>query len=275
MKPKFTGIALLSSILLVSATSQTRPADNSLETIKKYGWSAVPHAQSTLLKDVSPWEPANYTVAEIKVPDSEVVKQAVRYAKDHLPEQVFNHSMRVYYYAGAAIAEKHLPSFIPSLETYFLTCLFHDIGTTQENLHATLLSFEFYGGYLALNQLQAYGAPREQAESVTEAVIRHQDLGDIGSITSVGQLIQLSTLFGVDNAGNNPTLISRQTIESVVAAYPRGHWSSCFSHTIDKELELKPWAHSSAIPNFAPSVAGNKLMEPWDALGRNISCPAI
>jgi cyanamide hydratase len=80
-----------------------------------------------------------------------------------------------------------------------LTCLFHDIGTTQENLHATLLSFEFYGGYLALNQLQDYGAPKEQAESVTEAIIRHQDLGDIGTISTVGQLIQLSTLFGTPN----------------------------------------------------------------------------
>jgi len=62
-----------------------------------------------------------------------------------------------------------------------------------------LLSFEFYGGYLALNQLQEYGAPREQAESVAEAIIRHQDLGDIGTISTVGQLIQLSTLFGTLN----------------------------------------------------------------------------
>jgi cyanamide hydratase len=44
--------------------------------------------------------------------------------------------------------------------------------------------------------LQAYGAPKEQAESVTEAIIRHQDLGDIGTISTVGQLIQLSTLYG-------------------------------------------------------------------------------
>lgn len=98
--------------------------------------------------------------------------------------------------AGAAIAQKHLPSFLPSLETYYLTSLLHDIGTTNENIHATHLSFEFYGGFLALKLLQDYGAPREQAESVAEAVIRHQDLGDVGNITTVGQLIQLATLFG-------------------------------------------------------------------------------
>ncbi|KAF1974620.1 urea hydro-lyase/cyanamide hydratase [Bimuria novae-zelandiae CBS 107.79] len=246
-------------------------ADNSNNTLEKYGWTSVPHDQSVLLKDVSPWDPANYTVSQIQLPESDIAKKVAEYAKERLPEQVFNHSMRVYYY-GAAIARKHLPSFVPSLETYFLTCLLHDIGTTQENIHATLLSFEFYGGYLALNLLQDYGAAKEQAESVTEAIIRHQDLGDIGTITTVGQLIQLATLF--DNAGANPTLISKETIESIVVAYPRGHWSNCFAHTIEQELTLKPWAHSSAIPKFAEAVAGNKLMEPWDALGSNDTCPS-
>jgi cyanamide hydratase len=164
-----------------------------------------------------------------------------------------------------------LPSFIPSLETYLLTSLLHDIGTTEDNLHATHLSFEFYGGYLALNQLQKYGAPKEQAESVTEAIIRHQDIGNVGTITTVGQLIQLSTLF--DNVGGNPTLISRETIESVVAAYPRGHWSSCFAIKIEEELRLKPWAHTSAIANFAADVQNNKLMAPFDG-GRVPMCPA-
>jgi cyanamide hydratase len=112
----------------------------------------------------------------------------------------------------------------------------HDIGTTKENLRATRLSFEFFGGMLALRVLQdvddgerveigtgtgigASGAtanaaaavtatdtttatnanataPREQAESVAEAVIRHQDLCHVGKITVVGQLLQLATIFG-------------------------------------------------------------------------------
>ena len=59
------------------------------------------------------------------------------------------------------------------------------------------MSFEFYGGFLALqllhNELQA---PKAQAESVAEAIIRHQDLGQTGKITMVGQLIQLATVFG-------------------------------------------------------------------------------
>lgn len=82
-------------------------------------------------------------------------------------------------------------------ETYLLTSLLHDIGTTDQNLSATLMSFEFYGGYMALDLLmKTLHAPVSQAESVAEAIIRHQDLGESGKISSVGLLIQMATVFG-------------------------------------------------------------------------------
>ena len=85
----------------------------------------------------------------------------------------------------------------PSLqETYFLICMMHDIGTTPENLRKTLLSFEWYGGVLAKNLVEMEGGTREQAEGVMEAVIRHQDLGSVGTITRLGLLVQLATIFG-------------------------------------------------------------------------------
>jgi cyanamide hydratase len=58
------------------------------------------------------------------------------------------------------------------------------------------MSFEFQGGFIALNQLQAFGAPQAQAESVTEAIIRHQDPGETGTISRMGQLVQIATEFG-------------------------------------------------------------------------------
>lgn len=59
------------------------------------------------------------------------------------------------------------------------------------------MSFEFYGGLLALNLLQKeHQAPKAQAESVAEAIIRHQDLGESGKITTLGLCIQFATVFG-------------------------------------------------------------------------------
>lgn len=103
---------------------------------------------------------------------------------------------------GSTLLQTHLPDLTASassasfLETFYLSCLLHDIGTTPTNLKATLMSFETYGGFLALTLLQSWGASKEQAESVCEAIVRHQDLGDSGEITGVGGLIQVVTLLG-------------------------------------------------------------------------------
>lgn len=98
---------------------------------------------------------------------------------------------------GKAIASQHFPAWSFTDETYLLACLLHDIGTTDENLNATLMSFEFYGGMIALELLQKqHQAPKGQAESVAEAIFRHQDLGTTGKITTIGALIQFATIFG-------------------------------------------------------------------------------
>ena len=58
-------------------------------------------------------------------------------------------------------------------------------------MHSTHLSFEFQGGYKALDLLTQHGAPQAQAEAVAEAIIRHQDVGETGMISQLGFLIQV------------------------------------------------------------------------------------
>jgi cyanamide hydratase len=83
-----------------------------------------------------------------------------------------------------------------TIKTWLLTCLFHDIGTVDKHTHGTLMSFEFFGSILALDVLTSKYAPIEQAQSIAEAIIRHQDSAEEGTITTIGLLIQLATQFG-------------------------------------------------------------------------------
>jgi len=78
-----------------------------------------------------------------------------------------------------------------------------------------------------LNLLKSLSAPIEQAENVAEAIIRHQDLGGTGTLTRIGALIQLSTIF--DNMGLNEALVHKWTIESVVTALCKDEmdWMLC------------------------------------------------
>lgn len=127
------------------------------------------------------------------------------------------------------------------------------------------MSFEFYGGMLALDLLgKQLGAPQSQAEAVAETIIRHQDLGETGNITFLGQLIQLATIY--DNMGGNPGLVHADTKVDVNRAFPRNGWSKCFAATIREEIGLKPWAHTTALgeEDFPNGVLNNKLMAEFE-----------
>lgn len=174
----------------------------SSEPTSLYGFTPVLSSASALLKIDPPVSaPVAITVAETPVPSTPLAQRVNTYARAHLPTPTYNHSLRVYHY-GIAIKQYRFPTWSFSDETYFLACLLHDIGTTEEALKATKMSFEFYGGLLALDVLQNQGgseetnAPKDQAESVAEAIIRHQDFCEKGKITAVGQLLQLATMFG-------------------------------------------------------------------------------
>jgi cyanamide hydratase len=58
------------------------------------------------------------------------------------------------------------------------------------------MSFEYYGGFIAHDLITKNGGSQDLAEAVTEAIIRHQDFIEHGTITTVGQALQLSTIFG-------------------------------------------------------------------------------
>ncbi|KAB8217251.1 hypothetical protein BDV33DRAFT_140936 [Aspergillus novoparasiticus] len=237
----------------------------------EYGFTPVISSASALLSAAKPSTPAPFTsVADTPTPKTALAQRIDLYARGQLPEPTYNHSLRVYHY-GLAIKRHVFPSWSFTDETYFLCCLLHDIGSTEENLNKTKLSFEFYGGLLALDVLQdgtgPFGnavAPRDQAESVAEAIIRHQDLCEEGKITAVGQLLQLATIF--DNTGAYTDLVHPATIDEVSRRYPRKQWSTCFAATIRRENELKPWAHTTTLgeETFPSKVLGNSLMQPYE-----------
>lgn len=130
------------------------------------------------------------------------------------------------------------------------------------------MSFEFYGGIMALNILEAAGSTKDQAAAVCECIIRHQDLGTDGSITFLGQLIHLATIY--DNVSDHPyvsgldTIIHEETREEVIALFPRNGWLGCFARAVTKEMELKPWSHTTHIPGFADKILANKLMKQYE-----------
>jgi cyanamide hydratase len=82
------------------------------------------------------------------------------------------------------------------VESFFLSCMLHDIGTAPDHIKSTRLSFELWGAIHVLQLLPTFGATKDQSELVAEVINRHQDLGETGQAPAVLGLIYFATIFG-------------------------------------------------------------------------------
>jgi len=170
---------------------------------------------------------------------------------------------------GVSIASVQFPDWHWDAESFYLACIFHDLGATPENLAATKLSFEWHGAFLARQFLlpspgTATQDEKDIADAVAEAICRHTNFIE-GMITTHGQMIQLGTLF--DNAGTTPTWINPETARAIVKAYPRYEWTSCFGHAMKEEVRLKPWSHTTFfdVEGIWDKVASNPIAAVFEA----------
>jgi len=243
---------------------------------QKYGWTALPRDAAVLLSAL-PSKPSQAPDFNIRTlfdfsgsQDNELLKKCNEFAKKTLNDPTYNHSMRVYVY-GSALVAHHFPSwnYEDWRDAYYLSCVFHDIGTADVYLPQSQsevdtkskISFEFKGGIVARDFILKHGGEEDLADSICEAVIRHQDvLVSGGNITMVGQVLQLGTL--IDNTSAHAHLLSPSLIQHTVDTFPRLKWSSCFVSVLHKECDAKPWCHSTTFerPGYGiPDAEAKKL----------------
>lgn len=128
------------------------------------------------------------------LPNSKVSQYILEYAQEKLPTKVLNHSLRVYLYSRAIIKDQ-FPDWNLDDEVVFVTSLLHDIGTTDQNMKATKMSFEFYGGLLSRDLVLNQTKNQDYAEAVSEAIIRHQDLEKAATLLPWGLYYKLLPLW--------------------------------------------------------------------------------
>lgn len=183
-------------------------------------WQPVPRDQDVLFSHISTSELTlhPYTPSELPPPSTDLARSVEQFAKSHLDAKQFNHSNRIYYF-GLAILKATLPDLEEEVdrETWWCTCLLHDIGLAEAFHLTTKMSFEvsltllcgtavlrycviialkmqFKGGIVARDFLLQNGASEDQADSVCESIILHQDIWvKGGNISLNGQMIILAT----------------------------------------------------------------------------------
>ncbi|ONH78539.1 Cyanamide hydratase DDI3 [Saccharomyces cerevisiae] len=196
--------------------------------MSQYGFVRVPREVEKAIPVVNAPRPR----AVVPPPNSETARLVREYAAKELTAPVLNHSLRVFQYSVAIIRDQ-FPAWDLDQEVLYVTCLLHDIATTDQNMRATKMSFV-----------------------ITEAIIRHQDLTGTGYITTLGLILQIATT--LDNVGSNTNLIHIDTVSAINEQFPRLHWSSCFAMVVDTENSRKPWGHTSSLgDDFSKKVICN------------------
>jgi len=175
-------------------------------------------------------------IADVKVPDSSIARQAEELARSVSNDTLFNHVMRCYWF-GELFAQKE--GLKVDSELMFLSAVLHDLGLTA---HARgPHRFEIEGASAARTFLLEQGVIEDRAQKVWDNIALHtwdvnQFRGDTSRLTQLGLAYDVS---GVQDARLDP-----DDVAEVVRRYPRLNFKRAFNDMLNHELDRKrPYPH--------------------------------
>src|ERR1700752_606223 len=153
-------------------------------------------------------------ISGVKIPDSQVAREATQFIRDTESDLLFQHSTRVYFWGALAGKRKGL-TFDPEL--LYTATMFHDVGLTS-GFRESHLRFEVDGANAARDFLRGHGISELEIERVWLAIALHttpgtsEHLPPIAALTAEGVMMDIVGL-GYDGF----TDAQRNAVE---AAYP-------------------------------------------------------
>jgi HD domain len=154
-------------------------------------------------------------VSGIRVPDSKVARDAAQAIRDSEGDLLFQHSMRVYYWAALAGKRKGL---VFDSELLFVAAMFHDYGLTA-GYGESHLRYEVDGANAARAFLRNHGISEADGQSVWLAVALHTTNGISPHLYPIAALLAEGANMDLVGAGfDDFTAEQRSAVE---AAHPR------------------------------------------------------
>ncbi|WP_225413144.1 HD domain-containing protein [Stigmatella hybrida] len=175
-------------------------------------------------------------IADIKVPNSSIVRQAEELARSVSSDFLFNHVMRCYWFSELFAQREGVKV---DSELMFLSSVLHDLGLTghAKGPHR----FEIEGAGAARTFLVQKGVSRERAQSVWDNIALHT--WDINLYRDdCSRLMELGVVYDV--VGLQDAKLDPADVAEVVRRYPRLNFKRAFNDVLTKELDSKqPYPH--------------------------------
>src|SRR5215475_13335364 len=112
-------------------------------------------------------------ISGVRIPDSQLARQAAELVRQHESEMLFNHSVRVYVFGAMKGIRQNLKF---DSELLYVASLFHDMGLVDA-YHTETKRFEVDGADAAREFLRSHGITEPKADLVWEAIALHATPG--------------------------------------------------------------------------------------------------
>jgi hypothetical protein len=175
-------------------------------------------------------------IADIKIPDSTIVREAEELARSVSNDTLFNHVMRCYWF-GELFAQQEGKKV--DSELMFLSAVLHDLGLTDHVRGSH--RFEIEGASAARTFLAERGVSQDRTQKVWDNIALHTwDMNQFRGDTS--RLMQLGLAYDV--AGVAGAQLDPADVSEVVRRYPRLHFKRAFNEMLNHEIDCKqPYPH--------------------------------
>jgi len=176
-------------------------------------------------------------IANVKVPDSSIVKQAEDYARSVSNDMLFNHVMRCYYFSQLFVKQEKVKT---DPELMFLSTVLHDLGFTDAARGPN--RFEIEGAHAARKFLVDNKVPDDRAWNVWHNIALH--VGDLNLFKDdTTRLMQLGILYDLAAMPFDRKL-DPDDVAAVLLHYPRLGFKQGFLALFEDELDRKqPYPH--------------------------------
>jgi hypothetical protein len=170
----------------------------------------------------------------LAIPDCLLAKEATDLLREHSTNLLFNHSMRVYFFA-AELGRRRKLRFDPEL--LYVAAAFHDFGLLKK-FSSPDERFEVDGANAARQFLNAHKVPDEQVEVAWEAIALHTTPGVTQYMRP--EVALLYSGVGLDVLGRGFDQFPSELREKIVAEYPRKHFKEGSSKSTLRALRTSP-----------------------------------
>ena len=192
-------------------------------------------------------------VADVRLVDSKIAKEATELSRKVSPPYLFNHAVRTFVF-GSLVGRARRQSF--DEELLFLACILHDLGLTDR--FEGDLPFEIQGAESAKHFLEERAYAKEKSGVVWDGIAMHASI--IGHYKQP-EIALVGEGAGADVVGPDFSEVKKDDVAAVVRAFPRLRFKDAFLKTCADVVRKHPRGASRSfmrdvgeryVPEFHP-----------------------